>query len=163
MTRVTRPQIDGRQAALPVVRVDDVGPEARRNRGLERHPRERGIPPRVVRMVVTACSVKSFPIVKLGDVDQPGRRAGPERALVDGRVVTFGTDRHGQTHERRAANCRSTVTRQHHRHAMPKLTEGGRQRRDHVRKATRLGEGNGLGRNHQNVEALVARARDGVT
>ena len=78
--RVERLQIDGREPALPVVRVDHRGARLAIRAPVERGAREHGEAPRVVR-IVGGSTVDELAIVQVGNVEQQDPSALPRAAL----------------------------------------------------------------------------------
>ncbi len=151
-----RVQVDGDEPGLPVVDVDDVGHPAQRAAEAERAAREQRVAGQVVEVGAARVAVDAVAIVEgvvLQQVD--ARVAAREARLPHGAPRLPVADRHGEG--RGVALCRmfagDAVPGEHHAHVVPALREGDGQGPRHVGEAARLGEGNALGDDEEDVEA----------
>ena len=162
-----RPDQRGRQASLPVVRVNDVGRPAvlhvlfgevqRRSR---KQPEALG----VVAEVTAGVAVVAVAVEERGHIDHhhaPSRRDGGhvERDVVRPGAEPDGPrDRGAVWHEARA------IPRKHDGHVVTQPIECERQRADDIRQPTRLGPWRHFGGHHEHAQAgrTTSQSRRGV-
>ena len=85
MVRVERPQVDRRQACLPVVRVSDSGRSTCTRGKLERRADEKRKATGVIRVIRVVEAVERVAVVELGTVDEQRAGAVGQRRLVKAR------------------------------------------------------------------------------
>ncbi len=150
-TGVERPQVDWRKPGLPIVRMEQIVRLASGQpmpRVLNRGPREKPKPSRIVRIVAATLAVDGLPVVEIRPVDKHHAHSLSHRLLDDPGRRRGATKRH-LNGDRRSVGLHTAIFGDDKRDAMSKPRERQRKSAKDVSQAAGFGKRQRFRPHHQ--------------